>query len=159
MKRLLVIILILIAIPLWVWNTNLLLTGALGHKKHLKNAAKAVMTGTHPGGNAAMSAHFEPKGRSPFTPYKEATKPKASANTLKKNVSLPSARVPSNPPPISINSIMWNESNPVAIINLQDGSSTIAKKGQTLAGGIVVKAIEKNQIQVEFNGNTFVIKK
>ena len=159
MKKILVIILILIAIPLWVWNTNLVLTGALGHKKHSKSAVKTALTGINSSGNAAISAHFEPKGRSPFTPYKEAPKPKTSMNTQKKNAGQPVTRAPVAPPPISINSIMWNETNPVAIINLQDGSSTIAKKGQTLAGGIMVKTIEKNQVEIEFNGTSFWIKK
>jgi hypothetical protein len=54
---------------------------------------------------------------------------------------------------------MWNASNPVAIINLPDGSSTVAKKGQVLAGGITVTAIEKNQVEVEYNGKSFWLKK
>ena len=54
---------------------------------------------------------------------------------------------------------MRNGSNPVAIIILRDDSSTVAKKGQVLAGRIVVKNIEKNLVEVEYNEKNYWLNK
>jgi type II secretory pathway component PulC len=154
MRKVLIIILVLIAIPLYVWDFYLL---AAGQFKHGKKAEKVSVISRDTRQSAVFTGdvHFVEKGRSPFTPLKEAPRPLAIKTD--KRPAQPAA--PANPPPISINGIMWNESNPVAIINLSDGSSTVAKKGQVLAGGIVVKNIEKNQVEVEFNGKRFWLKK
>lgn len=159
MKRILVILLIFIAIPLWVWNTNLVLKGAFAHTKHSKSKAKVALTGMISNRDVAVHTRFEAKGRSPFTPYKEDPKPKFPANAFKKNFSQPVVGIPAVSPPITINGIMWNETNPVAMIQLSDGSSTVVKNGQTLAGGIVIKAIEKDQVQVEYKGALYRLKK
>ena len=154
MRRVIIIILVLTAIPLYVWDFYLFTAG------HFKNGKREkVQVHSHDTRQAAIwvgNVHFVEKGRSPFTPNKELPKPLALKTDKKKPVQ---STAPANPPPISINGIMWNESNPVAIINLPDGSSTVAKKGQVLAGGIVVKNIEKNQVEVEFNGKSFWLKK
>jgi type IV pilus biogenesis protein PilP len=158
MKRLLIILLILIAVPLWVWDTHLVLTAAFAdkNKKHASDkSAKIAPT-------FAMSlgeVHFVEKGRNPFTAYKETPKPKSPSPDSKKKVAQATQAAPATPPPITINGIMWNESNPIAMLNLADGSSTVARKGQTLSGGITVKTIEKNQVEVEFNGKSFWLKK
>jgi hypothetical protein len=157
MKKLLAIVLVVIAVPLYIWDVSLLLEGVFRTGKH---RAGTVATGTTlkavPGLETVL--HFTQKGRSPFVPYKEIPKPAVKVNDTKKIQPAPSV-VNAAPPPVSINGIMWNENNPVAIINLPDGSSTVAKKGQVLTGGIVIKNIEKNQVEVEYNGKRFWLKK
>jgi type II secretory pathway component PulC len=155
MRKLLIILLVLAAIPLYVWDFYLLAAAHLKHNKRSERVA-VVLRDTKRSGLLPGEVHFVEKGRSPFVPNKEQPKP-VGAKGKNKAPAKPAA--PVTPPPISINGIMWNASNPVAIINLPDGSSTVAKKGQILAGGIVVKTIEKNQVQVEFNGKSFWLKK
>ena len=154
MRRVIIIILILTAIPLYVWDFYLFTAGHFKHGKREK--VQVVSNDVRQSTILVGDVHFVEKGRSPFTPNKELSKPLALKTDKKKPVQ---PTTPVTPPPISINGIMWNENNPVAIINLSDGSSTVAKKGQVLAGGIVVKNIEKNQVEVEFNGKSFWLKK
>jgi len=154
MRKIIIVILVLGAIPLYVWDFYLLTAGYFKQGRHPEKAL-VVSSVTRQSGLLPGDIHFVEKGRSPFIPSKEQPKPLV-ANSKKKPAQ-PTA--PVNPPPISINGIMWNASNPVAIINLPDGSSTVAKKGQVLAGGITVTAIEKNQVEVEYNGKSFWLKK
>jgi type IV pilus biogenesis protein PilP len=157
MKKIFVILLILVAVPLYVWDTQLLLRGFLDKKKYAARTANVpvAMGNTLQQG---FSVHFIVKGKSPLLPYKEVPRPvNKKAEAAKKTGPVPSA--PVSPPPITINGIMWNESNPVAMISLSDGSSTVVKNGQTISGGIVIKAIEKDQVEVEYKGALFKLKK
>jgi hypothetical protein len=155
MRKVIIVILVLAAIPLYVWDVYLLAAAHLKHGKHPDRVA-VVLRDTKRSGLLPGEVHFVEKGRSPFIPNKEQPK---SVSAKSKNKASAKPTAPVTPPLISINGIMWNASNPVAIINLADGSSTVAKKDQVLAGGIVVKTIEKNQVEVEFNGNRFWLKK
>ena len=155
MRKVIIVILVLAAIPLYVWDFYLLAAANLKHGKHQEKAS-VVLHDARRSGFLPGEVHFVEKGRSPFIPNKEQPKP-VGAKAKSKTAAKPAIAV--KLPPISINGIMWNASNPVAIINLADGSSTVAKKDQVLAGGIVVKTIEKNQVEVEFNGNRFWLKK
>jgi type II secretory pathway component PulC len=155
MRKLLIILLVLAAIPLYVWDFYLLAAAHFKHGKHPERVA-VILRDTKRSGLLPGEVHFVEKGRSPFIPNKEQPK-QLGAKSKNKASAKPTA--PVTPPPISINGIMWNASNPVAIINLPDGSSTVAKKDQVLAGGIVIKTIEKNQVEVEYNGKSFWLKK
>ena len=153
MKKTFIIFLIVIALSLYIWDTNLFLSGYFGKKKQSQQVIDAKID---------LLPHFTratfiQKGRSPFVPYKESPKPAMKTPASNKKTSPAQAIV--NPPPISINGIMWNSSNPVAIINFTDGSSIVAKKGQMLKGNILVKNIDKNQVEVEYSGKSFLIKK
>jgi len=44
------------------------------------------------------------------------------------------------------------------MLNMPDGSSSVAKAGQTLDGGIVVKKIDKNQVTFLLGQKSFTIK-
>lgn len=155
MKKILVLLLVCLAIPLYVWDTRLLLLGYFSKKHHSVAIVKASLNNTNIGNT---DIHFIPKGRSPFLAFKE--QPRAIVKTNPNKQKTEQAKpVTANLPAISINGIMWNESNPVVIINMTDGSSVLAKVGQVLPGGITVKAIQKNQVQVEFSGNSFWLKK
>jgi ABC-type lipopolysaccharide export system ATPase subunit len=60
---------------------------------------------------------------------------------------------------MSINGIMWSDQNPIAVIAFQDGSSTLAKKGDVLQNGATVSVVEKNRVEVVFQGKKFWIEK
>ena len=60
------------------------------------------------------------------------------------------------PPSIRITGIMWNPTSPVAMVSMPDGASTVAKAGMTI-GEVTFKKIEKNRIQVAYNGKDFWI--
>jgi hypothetical protein len=153
MKKTFIILLIVVALPLYIWDTNLFLSNYFGKRKQSQQIIDAkIDLLPH-----FAKATFVQKGRSPFVPYKELPKPAIKTQVIAKKTS--SAQAIVNPPPISINGIMWNPSNPVAIINFNDGSSIVAKKGQMLKGNILVKNIDKNQVEVEYTGKSFLIKK
>lgn len=154
MKKALVVLLVFLAIGIYVWDTHLFIDRYLG-KNHLNS--KSIMHQNAKDDLPHFSdVHFVEKGRSPFTAFKQIPKPLAKSVTAIKK---PANSAPSAPPPVTVSGIMWNLSNPVAIINFADGSSTVAKTGQTLKGGIIIKNIQKNQVEVEYSGKSFILKK
>jgi hypothetical protein len=155
MKKALLIILIITAIPVYIWDAWLL----FGNAKN-KNATARVQTKS---GNhdltlmVAGKVHFKESPRSPFLPYKEKPKPPAPKPTKALKRARPAKKV--EPPKIIITGVMWNPSRPVAMVNLPGGGSAIAAEGAELAGGIKVLAVEKNRIRVASEGQTFWIEK
>lgn len=156
MKRLLIVLLLLIIIPLYGYNAFLILrvafpgSGAARGKSQQADVSYANML------VAASMVTFEQKGRDPFTLY---TKRPAPPKVQKQNVPVKKKVVTVAPPTISITGMMWNPDNPVVLLKLADGSGAMAKVGQTVGGGILVKKIEKTRIVVVFAGKAFVIEK
>jgi hypothetical protein len=155
MKRILVVLLVFIAVFIYVWDTHLFVAGYLG------KTGQGPKTIIHQNFRDDLprfpEVRFAEKGRSPFIAFKPSIKPALKSGTTVKKPS--SSSISIVPPPIKINGIMWNPTNPVAIINFNDGTSTIAKIGQMLQGGITIKNIEKNQVEIVYSGKSFILKK
>ena len=153
MKKILTILLVITAIPLYTYDLFLLLQNvfpSMGKDKTYKTEEhisydKLLVS--------AAPVKFEVKGRSPFVPQKIVPKPVVKA--VPKQTAAP-AKEPPKPPSIVITGIMWDPSNPVAMLTLPDGSSTVAKAGQSF-GAITIKKIEKNRIQIISDGTQFWI--
>jgi hypothetical protein len=155
MKRIFTIILVLLALGIYTWDAWLLLP-AFGVRLGKREAAAML---SRPPANGlvvrvARVVRFVEKGKSPFVAYKETPKP-AKASTAAPTASAPKADA--KPPAIIITGLMWNPTNPVAMVKLPDGSSAVAKAGQALSGGIEVKKVEKNGIRVKYEGRDFFI--
>lgn len=159
MKRILTIILVIVAIPLWIWNSYIVMSAFLKSPKDKTVIVTPLVVQKNPA-SSAISSSFTVKGKSPFVAFKEFPKPSVTAIQPKKITPIaPVNTVPIKPPDVSVNGIMWNTNNPLAMLKLPDGSSTVVKQGQELSGGIMVKTIEKNQVEIVFNGQSFWIKK
>lgn len=157
MRKKLVILLIFIAVIVYGYNIWLIVRGVYGG-----GSSVPVETGNKPVKEhielpGMRVVHFEEKGKSPFTAYKEAPKPVVVNKPVQPKIVRQSTEA--KPPRIQITGIMWNPSNPMAMVTLPDGSSAVAKAGQSLAGGIEVKKVEKERIQIVYEGNVFWIKK
>jgi hypothetical protein len=157
MRRPILVALVIIAVPLYCYVIYLLLgsflsTGKSGEmisaKENTFSIEKLLI-------NSSL-VRFEERGRDPFTPYIEAPKVKSLAANKTKLVSSYVKKEPVQAPSIGITGIMWNDANPVAMITLPDGSSAMAKKGQSF-GAICIKAVEKTRIQVSSGGKDFWI--
>ena len=157
MKRKALWILIIVAIPLYLWDSYALFSGIFGSKKPSKHAP-IVLTPQ----DAALSiatVHFETKGRSPFLAFKEKPKPRDSLLVRSKKQSAPKPAAPTAPlPKIVISGIMWHPTSPIAMVTLPDGSSSTVKTGQTI-GIFKFKTIEKNRVLVVVDGSEFWIAK
>jgi len=154
MKKALLILLILSAVCLYSWD-GFLVFRILAGKSSPAAATPPVQVAALMPMHLMRVAHFVEQGKSPFLPYKEMPKPRIAASVP----AGPAATKAAEPlPAISLNGIMWSETNPVAIINLPDGSSTVAKPGQMLLGTILVKKINKGQVTVVFGKREYVLK-
>ena len=158
MKRIVVIVLVCVAIPLYVMDMRMIVSGFLGTKA----ASATAKTETVVCDTASLrngNNHFVVKGRSPFVPHKEQPKRQTPQEKEKSKPAAAQPSAPVNPPKITISGIMWNEANPLAMIVMPDGSSLVVKAGQALPGGILVKTIQRNQIEVVLTNNSFWIKR
>jgi len=97
---------------------------------------------------------FAPVARSPF----EASLPVVRAPRPRPRV-IAAPVVTVTPPRITINGIMWNADRPLAMLGLPNGSTKMVKVGDELLGRIVVKAIERNRVQVLYKEQLFWIDK
>jgi hypothetical protein len=161
MRKKILIILICIAIPVYIWDALLMFNGVSGAQSKTKIISALDVT-PKPGEFAFASlriVHFIETGKSPFLAQKEKPKPVETEKTSEKSKTEKTPPADAKPPRITITGIMWNPSNPVAMVTLPDGSSTVAKAGQALMGAIEVKKIEKNRVQVVYQGNVFWIEK
>lgn len=157
MRKKLIIILICIAVPIYTYNMWLIVNAFFRgspkeNTEEFNKSLKAELSFP-----SLQVVHFEEKGKSPFLPYKSKPKPVIRKKAVRQKDRTPKAEA--KPPRIKITGIMWNPSNPVAMVSLPDGTSTVAKAGQTLAGSIEVKKVEKNRIKIVCKGNVFWIKK
>jgi len=109
---------------------------------------------------AARVVRFEKKGRSPFLAH--AAPPKRAKPVRRRRKPAPKVVKPAKEttmPTVTITGIMWNPSNPVAMVRLSDGSSAVAKAGMTLSGDIMVKKVEKQGIRVVWEGKEVFVGK
>ena len=153
MKKIILLIFIIIAVPYLSWQIWLFV-GKTGieddnNELHSRGSDNIFMQ------DSMRVAHFSKKGKSPLVPYKVKPKPKRPKKQIKKIQRKPKVEV--KPPRIKVTGIMWNPSTPVAMVTLPNGTNTVAKPGQALAGGITVKKVEKNRIQVVYKGTSFWI--
>jgi type II secretory pathway component PulC len=165
-KRILFTILIVGGVGIYVWDFLLIarnFTSGSGGAAVAVAAAESFDESVL--SRSVRSVQFVVQGKSPLSAYKVPPKPVASAKpaaavsvaaaTAKPVVS---AAANAQPPAITINGIMWNPQNPVVMLGLPDGSSTVAKPGQSVADGVVIKRIERNQIVVTYQGKEFRLK-
>jgi hypothetical protein len=150
MKKTILIILILCAIPLYTYNIFLLI--------RTKTVSNLQKNKENPAGFfdkwliQASAVEFKKSGRSPFSPFKEPPpsplKPvvvtdKFTKKNMQKKVEIPL-------PAIQISGIMWSPTNPVAMITFPGGTSEVVKEGGTYSD-FIVKKIERHRIQILFN--------
>ncbi len=152
-NKIVFILLIVVAIPLYIYDA-LLLIGKVGGKNQ---TVTEVIKESDLSIDAIKIVRFVKKGKSPLVAYK--VKPKPVVKKQKKKVVKRKPKAAVKPPRIKITGIMWNPSNPIAMLTLPDGSSTTATKGQTLMGAITVKKISQSSVDVEYKGTTFTIRK
>lgn len=100
---------------------------------------------------------FKKGNRDPFSPYKKEPV-KTVVVTQKKPVKDIPKKEPPKPPSITITGIMWNPSNPIAMVKMPDGASTVAKPG-VVVGNITFRKIEQNRILVTNEGKDFWIER
>jgi len=154
MKNRAALLLALVAIPIYLWDSHELLYGIFGVKSHVSARTASASPANFGAALSIEGPHFENKGRSPFVAYTEKTKPAEIPAKAKKPPPKPAAV----PPKIAITGIMWNPSNPIAMVTLPDGSSAAVKLGQTV-GNFKFKTIEKTRVLVAVDGNEFWIAK
>ena len=158
MNKKILVILLVVAIPVYLWDAWIV----FGHRM---NTQPEPAGASHSGVAEELTlkariAVFTPRGKSPLSPVYVAAEP------VKKVVVVPKSSpvVEVKPvevlaaPTISISGIMWNPSNPVAMVTLPDGSSGIAKAGSVL-GDITVVGVDKDQIRIVYKSKSFVIKR
>lgn len=155
MKKILLITLIIISIPLYSYDLFLLFRVFISSEENDLDIQRSTNFSFDKLLMNAAPVRFEDKGKSPFVPYKVTPKPVVTVSP-KLAASPSSAKEPPKPPAIVITGIMWNPSSPVAMITLPDGSSAVAKAGQNF-GSINVKKIEQNRILVVNEGKEFWI--
>jgi hypothetical protein len=156
MKKMLIIALVVIAVPLYTYNALLLFevrlpgqTGSNGEMMKSTHTFEQLLI-------AAMPAKFEIRGRDPFTLYieKPAPPPVKTGPAVKKNEKKEVA-----PPPLAISGIMWHPDNPVAMVKMPDGPGKLVKPGQEIGTNLRVKKIDKKSVTVVFEDREFVIEK
>jgi len=158
MKKTTVTILIIIAIPLYVYNI-LVLVGGL--QKKSKENGKIHEEQSFSLDQLVLNAtpvKFESNiGKNPFDLYKKKPVVQKKPTPVKK-VKPKIKKEPPKPPSITITGIIWNPKSPVAMLSLPDGSSVVAKDGQEF-GNVKIKKIEQNRVAVVSEGTVFWIKR
>jgi hypothetical protein len=150
MRKIITVGLIVAAVCIYGWNFILFTRSddnrQSGGEKRLEASLDKLFA-------TAQPVRFVEKGRNPFSPYpgtqKQVTPVKTTAPAAQSRSAL-------KPPEIKISGIMWNPGAPLAMITLPDGSSTVAKAGESF-GDITVKKVEKNRILVSFHKTDFWI--
>ena len=156
MKKILLIGLIVIAVPLYSYNVFLMLRVALPSGKSGQRST---------GGENALSFEsivaaaapvvFEDKGKDPFVLYREKPKPVVQ----RKPVAKKSVKKEVKPPAITVTGIMWNPDNPVAMIKLPGSRSKLVKSGQQISENLTVKKVGKKSVTVVYEGTAFTFER
>lgn len=151
MRKILLIFLVLSAMGIYIYDILLLV-----HPQKAVTPAKepAVVVSLDKLLAEAKPVEFVVNGRDPFSPRKLDPKLTNTTSLSKSDVAHPA--VDPKLPTISISGIMWNPASPIAMLNLPDGSSVVAKPGQ-IFGDITVGKIEKNRVQIVFNKKAYWI--
>lgn len=145
----LIVILIAAAIPLYTYNVYILLKGAIGRagaKVTTGNSRNEADVNLIKLTKIITPVHFEKKGRSPFVRYlkDETVLTKSEVVHPKKQIVQKESE---KAPTVKVNGIMWNPENPIAMLNMADGSSAIVKTGQKI-NNLTIKKIEKTFIVI-----------
>lgn len=155
MNRKILILLIIIAAALYSYVAFLLAGGSFSKPAKIEDTKKSENLSFDKLVLNTIPVHFENKNRDPFIPYKE--KPVKITGFVAQPIAKAfPKKEPPKPPSITITGIMWNPSNPVAMINMPNGGSAVAKPGLVI-GDITFKRIEQNRIQVVCEGKEFWI--
>jgi hypothetical protein len=155
MKKTIVIILMLCAIPLYSYNIYLLIHSP-------KNGITSIATETDTELFdswilKASAVTFTISDRDPFSPLKKGITPAVEKVQQQEKIKEPSKKA-IQPPSMKITGIMWSPSNPVAMVVLPNGSSTVVKQGGVY-NDITVKKIEKNRVLIAYQEQLFFIEK
>lgn len=157
MKKVIVILLVIVALPLYSYNAFLLIRMSFGGEKSTtRNIEQSSDYTFEELIKAAIPVVFAEKGRDPFTLHKKKAKPKQPQK--KKKVKKRELKKKA-PPPLVLSGVLWKPDNPVAMVKVNGGSTKLIKVGQTVGGNITIKKIEKKSVTVEYEGNEFTIKK
>ena len=158
MKNKMAVLLIVVAVPLYLWDSHVLLSGLFGKgKRPFKPPAVVLQSDDFQRPTAIV--HFVNKGRSPFAAYKDVPRPAAAMKAVaKKPQPAKTVSVPLHPPKITVTGIMWNPTNPIAMVSLPDGSSAAVKLNQVI-GNILITKIEKTRICVVVDGAEFWVQR
>lgn len=147
MRKTIIILLILIAIPLYTYNVYVLIMGSLKGTQDASTvqiSSKKTKISINNLRSIIDPVEFVKQGRSPFAEFTVTEKPKVEK--IQSQTKQPVKTI-AELPKITINGIMWNPQNPLAMLGLPDGSSTVVKAGQKI-GEITVKKIEKTRVVV-----------
>lgn len=161
MRRVIIILLTVVAIPLYAWNVYVLVAGALSKQTQRGTIPKStpqqsVETTLDQLIAAARPVVFTIHGKNPFVAYVEQPKPVVKQTAAPTPKAPPKPSIP--PPSIVITGIMWNATSPVVMLKLPDGTSAVAKAGQDL-GVAVVKRVEKNRALFRYEGGEFWVER
>ncbi|HEX2957294.1 MAG TPA: hypothetical protein VHO70_10710 [Chitinispirillaceae bacterium] len=156
MKKTIVIILMLCAIPLYSYNIFLLI-----HSPKSGNTNTATETNIESFDSWILKASavtFTVSDRDPFSPLKKSNTPSVGKVQQPDKIKKGSPKKVIQPPSMKITGIMWSLTNPVAMVVLPNGSSTVVKQGG-IYNDITVKRIEKNRLQIAYQEQLFFIEK
>jgi Tfp pilus assembly protein PilP len=157
MKKVLIMLLVIVALPLYSYNAFLLIRisfgGNEGTTRNVEQSSKYTFEELI---KAATPVVFAERGRDPFTLHKKKNKPKQHQ---KKKVAIKKETKKTAPPPLVLSGVLWKPDNPVAMVKMSGGSTKLVKVGQAVGGNITVKKIEKKSVTVVYEGEEFTIKK
>lgn len=156
-QKLLVIGLVLVGLGVWSYN-SLLLFGRLGLAEHTaapwdQRPGQSGFELPVPGRARTETARtpFVGAFRDPFEPVLRL----APASGPAQQRSTPSASVA--PPPLALEGILWDQTDPIAIIKGPDGRSEPLRVGMTLAGATVLR-IEPAAVRLRFGKQTLTLR-
>lgn len=154
MRKYITISLIILAAVIYLWDVLLIVRPDTESSKTEieKNSTELLIVQLIAESKPVL---FVENGRNPFLSrnVKEISEtPKAE--TEKKLIKVQEDTI--KPPDVKVTGLIWNQSAPIAMITLPDGSSGVAKPGDRF-GDITVKKIEKNRILITFQKKDFWI--
>lgn len=143
------VLLILVAVAAIVWGRNILLvfSGTVGDKGSLKQSVNRKIVDLVP-----SSYQYTDDFRDPFfcTFFMTPEKVKGESG---REIPKKTRAVPVNLPACTIGGIVYNEKNPMVLLNVS-GKSVMAKQGETI-DSIRVKKIGKDSVWVVYKGKVF----
>jgi hypothetical protein len=155
MKKTIVIILILCAIPLYSYNIYLLIHSPKSN--HNLTVTESDIESFDSWILKASAVTFTVSDRDPFSPFKKDNSPVVEKIQQPEKIK-ESPKKAVQQPSMKITGIMWSPTNPVAMVVLPNGSSSVVKQGGVY-NDITVKKIEKSRLQIVYQGQLFFIEK
>src|SRR3989339_556761 len=145
-KKNIILFLTLTALIVWGLSAYRIYSGLKGNSSgkngHFKDDGKGnASTGILP----AIKPDFNIQGRDPFFPTPKAAPVVKDAN---KNAKTPPA--PIQPPPWTLDGVIWNDKIPMAILRYQGSDRTEMVKKDAIIDSIRILQIEKDKVHVRF---------